>query len=246
MNSASALRWQFALRDVFVVMLLLGIVLAGASQFGMLGLMSGMTLAGTGWGLYAGWLRILLGSLSAAIVFHVTLAFGWIVFGSAISASREVNWQVFLLRYVGNQLTEHRRVAGQFPQALAELHCFSEGGMQLPRGIEYRRAADGFELVALGRDQKPGGAGLDADLAWNDPEPGRVRLPLGQFLLASDTGIAIAIDAVLTGLLAGCLGAARPARPWRLAADHVLGTVAVFGTMSILGVFLIGISVNVH
>ena len=75
---------------------------------------------------------------------------------------------------------EHKR----YPESLSELRKFREVNLVDPWGnsYQYEKTPQGFKLLSLGRDGKPGGVGLDADI---DSDPDQ-RIPyeptLWQFL----------------------------------------------------------------
>jgi hypothetical protein len=90
-------------------------------------------------------------------------------------------------------LREYHAEHGAWPESICELHedwCNegNEFGDGWERPFVYSVHDDGFELYSLGRNGRPGGIGLDADLYSDRRNDAAARLPFRQFFHDTPTG----------------------------------------------------------
>jgi hypothetical protein len=108
---------------------------------------------------------------------------GWRLF-------RQDQWHTqFQFKTIADDIENYKAVKKRLPATLAELHPASgwpDEHDDRPvdywhRPFHYKVDGDHFELYSYGRDGKPGGLGLDADIYHNRPRTNEQRLTLWQF-----------------------------------------------------------------
>lgn len=100
-----------------------------------------------------------------------------------------------VLRDIKQTIDDYQRDANSLPQSLAELRPLYRGDDRLTwdeqsnpldawgRPLVYSVDGPNFVLSSFGRDGKPGGVGLDADLIIGRGEPKEFQVPFRQFIL---------------------------------------------------------------
>lgn len=95
--------------------------------------------------------------------------------------------------FIGLQknIDDYRQATGKLPATLADIESFMarkkppedvpylQDGWNRP--LHYHVEGETYDLYSLGRDDQPGGSGLDADLHAGKPDPENEALTLGQF-----------------------------------------------------------------
>lgn len=114
------------------------------------------------------------------------------------------------LQGLSEEIATYREVKGDFPRKLSDLGKESFGGSRTDdagrpldgwgRPFHYSVASESYELFSLGRDEVPGGVGLDADLYAGQINP-EARLTLSQFALAPGT-VGVQVVSILAGIFA--------------------------------------------
>ncbi len=112
---------------------------------------------------------------------------------------------------------------------------------------QYTKTANGFKLLSLGRDGKPGGEGLDADID-SEQNPIRLQPTLSQFLFEAAGRRTLLNVAIMASLFAGlaCYIASGPGKegPMRtvdflsLIAATIVGAVIV--SLALVSIYLMG------
>lgn len=97
--------------------------------------------------------------------------------------------------YIESMLTQYQQETDALPRSLAELRRIDPPYDELDwdqdshpldawgRPIMYSVEGAQFALSSFGRDGKPGGVGLDADLSRPDADPEEFMIPFHQFIL---------------------------------------------------------------
>jgi hypothetical protein len=104
------------------------------------------------------------------------------------------------------------------------------------RPFVYTVSGNSYRVVSYGRDGKPGGVGLDADVSNVEPRPSRSRLTLQQFLEMREIHGAIWAAGV-AGILA-CLIALLTVRPADVTRRGALSLIAKVAATVIATVFV--------
>ena len=101
-------------------------------------------------------------------------------------------------------LADYRQKHGQYPESLNQVPELKEMRLIDAWGhpYQYTKTENGYSLISLGRDGKPGGVGLDADID-SDQEHILVEPTLSQFLFEAAGGRTLLNVALLASLFAG-------------------------------------------
>jgi len=151
-------------------------------------------------------------------------------------------------------LSDYAREHGQFPDSLEQLPDLKEGWHPVDpwkHPYQYGKTADGYRLLSLGRDGKPGGVGLDADIDSEQGDDILIEPTLSQFLFEAKGGRTLFNVAIVASLFAGlaCYLASGTKDGHPAAVGNVLGSI-VISTISatVVSLFLVMIylSVNHH
>jgi type II secretory pathway pseudopilin PulG len=152
------------------------------------------------------------GLVIAFAVFATAFFCAWRGYGnfSNYRASEHATRQY--LTQLTEEIERHRAAKGRLPDSLAELEVVRKGETRLDDAgqaadawgnpYRYRVEGDNYSLYSFGRDGRPGGVGLDADVyPW---EVGQTLQPptLWQFAFEMQTG-GIVASCALAGILAG-------------------------------------------
>ena len=181
---------QFALRHLFVLLLVVSIVLALVTQLWHIGLVAAIYVTGVAAGVWWRNWRLAAAAATALAVFAVTYLACWLQLGFGGMMEHYLYVRTHhTLRTTEMILQQYHLERGEFPESLAAAAPVAVGE-EYPADdawgtpLQYRRTADGFELSSLGRDGKAGGAGLDADifLPTGERRFELNRLPWHQFL----------------------------------------------------------------
>lgn len=141
------------------------------------------------WGLWHVGLALVIG----VVVFVTSVLASWIHMREPGVGSMTQRSTQMKLNYLAGELREHHAEHGAWPESICQLHeewC-NEGhefGDAWERPFVYSVHDDGFELYSLGRDGRPGGIGLDADLYSDHRNDAAARLPFRQFFHDTPTG----------------------------------------------------------
>lgn len=238
---------QFTLRQLFVLILVAAIVLALVTQLRHVGLVAAAFVVGGAGGLWRRDWRLVAASATALAIFVITYLACWLPLGTGRSMEhRSRSAARFMLEQLEGMVQRYERTYGEIPETLAEA-TQEAGEPQFPlvdswgSDYQYRRTSDGFELSSFGRDRKPGGAGLDADLVVT-PRGWRAgpshRLPLRQFLFEADGSGPLFMVATLASFAAAALWyraqpPKRPAARWL-----VLSLIGTVGSAVVVAIFL--------
>ncbi len=97
------------------------------------------------------------------------------------------------------------------------------------RPYKYEKTKDGFNLICFGRDGKPGGVGLDADVTLDEHGGPPVEPTVSQFLFEAEGGGTLLVVAVLASCFAGlaCYLASGSQAAWPMNIGVVLSTFAI-------------------
>ncbi len=161
-------------------------------------------------------MRLLLASVTAFLVFVITYLASWVAIGNATA----MDYQPIVrtegtMHFIHSALLEFEKANGEYPESLEEL-----AGLELEYGIFpsddpyvlrdgwahplcYVKTNGEFVLNSFGRDGKPGGVGLDADIYLGKPAGSETRLPLSQFLFQTPGSGVLFRVALFASVLAG-------------------------------------------
>ncbi|QDT42218.1 Bacterial type II secretion system protein G [Gimesia alba] len=158
--------------------------------------------------------RLLIALLCGFVVFVILNVAAWYNLRGAYHVCRKQSFtRYYTLLRLREQIEDYRRDHEALPDELSEIPDFNSlrslsdnptaDGWGNP--IQYRRTGENYELFSWGRDGKPGGVGLDADL-YHDGRNRELSLPtFSQFFLTNDES-EVARDGFLrAGLMAGVL-----------------------------------------
>jgi hypothetical protein len=140
------------------------------------------------------WLwHIGLALIVGVVVFATSVLASWIHMREPGVGSTEQRFTQSMMESLDRDLHTYHDEHGEWPESLCDLHetwCAEYGepydGWQRP--LIYSVRGDGFELRSLGRDARPGGIGLDADLYSDHRNEQAARLPFRQFFHDTPTG----------------------------------------------------------
>lgn len=142
-------------------------------------------------------------------------------------------------------LGDYRQKHGRYPDSLAQVPELKEMRSVDAWGhpYQYTKTENGYSLISLGRDGKPGGVGLDADID-SEQEHILVEPTLSQFLFEAAGGQTLLNVALLASLFAGlaCYIASGPRGGHPASVVALLSSVAVTTVGAILvSLFLVTI-----
>jgi hypothetical protein len=202
-------RAQFSLRHVFTLILVLSVCLALVTQ-----------LRHIGWALSVGVVGLAIGwwrqdwRLSAAVgtalsIFVLTFVASWVrMHRDPLMHSHAGRATTYVLRSTASALEEYKSTFGNYPESLEKLEveftqqrAAIDGWGEL---LEYEQVGDQFTLISRGRDRRPGGLGLDADVTLHSREAPKIvfaPLTLRQFLHEADGSRGIYTAALIASIL---------------------------------------------
>jgi hypothetical protein len=199
---------QFSLRHVFALMVVLSVCLALVTQLRHIGWALSIGAIGMAIGWWRHDWRLSAAAGTALSIFVLTYVASWVRMEGELmrGSSADITRYVFLFN--STAIDEYKSIDGSLPDSLdaLELSTLTE----LPRmdgwggEIHYRRHNEEYELVSFGRDQQPGGAGLDADVVYRSTKPYQLEvapLTIRQFLFEADGSIGIFQAAIVASLL---------------------------------------------
>ena len=207
-------RGQFALRSLLLLFVALQVFLGLTAFLKHIGFVIACYGIVAGFGCWLGKWRVVTAATTGLLVFVSTYLACWIGMGY----QSQMHYRNFLMVYRDFQvmdelLTDYHNRMGQFPDSLKT--AVDEGDFHFERDeagsilgpwyhpYHYEKTADGFELVALGRDGGFGGSGLDADIHFEDLDgASESRLPLRQYLFETPASGGVFIVALLASLSA--------------------------------------------
>lgn len=141
------------------------------------------------WGLWHVGQALVIG----IVVFITSVLASWIHLREPGVGSMTQRSTQMMLTSLAGDLHEDHAEHGAWPESICEWHedwCHegNELGDGWQRPFVYSAHDDGFELYSLGRDGRPGGIGLDADLYSDHRRDVAARLPFRQFFHDTPTG----------------------------------------------------------
>jgi hypothetical protein len=210
-------RFQFRLRDLFVLMATVSLVLALTTQWRHVGLVAGCFAAGILVGVWRSSPRLLIGSLAGLCVFIATYAAAWVQIGTNEQMNGPWNDDGYQLRRVDELLDEYRQAQGVYPDSLAELEDPQQylqrnaAGQVINRWshpLVYRQTEQGYDVISLGRNGRPGGWGADEDSSSPRSLTRLVspRLPLRTFFFDTNGSWGVFLAALIGSLVTANLG----------------------------------------
>lgn len=163
--------------------------------------------------------KSLLASLvTGTLVFVLTYAAAWVAMRDYPMSRDGV-----LTRYmyqdmsrIRDALLKYDKQNGRFPDSLRDVAPYAEE-FYLPRGdseqlidvwdspYQYEKTNDSFTLYSFGRDGKPGGVGIYADIYSDRPLEPQVRPTLHQFLFETHGSRILFVTALLASLFGGAV-----------------------------------------
>ena len=142
-------------------------------------------------------LRLLIPLVVGCVVAIVAVLAAWVEHGGRWILAPRQSMTAGILERTGEAISAFRKKHGRLPAALEELGGLpdAQAGEYMEtidgwdRPLVYGVEGDGYTLVSLGRDGRPGGIGLDYDLGGaGRPLPPASFPTLAQFLFEMDTG----------------------------------------------------------
>jgi len=154
--------------------------------------------------------QLLAALLSGAAVFAVLQVSAWSTCRDMRNVCPRQDDTRRIFHIVSGHLEEHRKQHGTLPESLAgiaDLPAYlSPNGRAVDawgRPLRYQPRGEAYDLSSLGRDGKPGGLGLDADLYHEDPTRDLTAPTFRQWLTVRDPREIESGRFVFAGLLAG-------------------------------------------
>jgi len=204
---------QFALWHIFALILVVAIVLALVTQLRHVGLVAAVFVTGGAAGLWRRDWRLVAASGTALAIYVVTYFACWLQLGYDATMEHHTRSAArFALEHLQWMVRHYADDNGELPKTLADAakHAGNPTFLVDPWGndFRYRRTERGFEISSFGRDGRPGGTGLDADLAVTSDYEWvleRGRLPLGQFLFDSQGSRELFIVATLASIISAAI-----------------------------------------
>jgi hypothetical protein len=155
--------------------------------------------------------RSFVSFIAAAIVFCVLLLSAWINLSDDPTVCRNQTRTRALLRQFSQRIEQFRAGNGAPPKQIADIPGLQAqaANQRLDRWnhpLEYHPHENGeYDLFSLGRDGRPGGAGLDADL-YHDRREGKLARPtLSQFVFTLDGNEIYHWTFLIAGFAAACV-----------------------------------------
>jgi hypothetical protein len=175
----------------------------------------------------------LAAALTSAVLVFVVVYMSSI---AAVSQMRELDGVRSFLGLQGQlireALAEYRKRQGRYPDSLDQLpgvneRFFTEDRWHHP--YQYSVSGDGYTLVCLGRDGKPGGEGLDADIDLSQEGPIHVRPTTMQLLFETQNADGVFTIALLAALFSGltCYVASKPRQSPSVSAAQMVVSIVV-------------------
>ena len=125
--------------------------------------------------------RVALCVLTAIFIAGTAYICAWLTYRGEFSQRNDLIITRLMLRKLGVAIEEHKEKTGSLPLILMDLDIVKDeavimGDTGLPvdrwrRPIHYEIKGGLYKLYSLGRDGKPGGVGLDADLFADNDDP---------------------------------------------------------------------------
>ncbi|MCA9015891.1 MAG: type II secretion system protein GspG [Planctomycetaceae bacterium] len=158
--------------------------------------------------------RLMIALLCGFVVFVILNLAAWYNLRGERNMRRNQDFtRLYGLRKLQVQIVDYHETHGALPDDLAEIPnavaTLNQPGEPLldswGNPFQYRRTGDDYELFSWGRDGKPGGVGLDADL-YHDGRNHELSLPtFSQFFLTNDESEVARDGFLIAGLMAGIL-----------------------------------------
>ncbi len=139
--------------------------------------------------------RILISLAAGCLVAVIACLVAWLPMRWMPSFGPKVQSTLHTFSAIESMLMQHQQGMNALPRSLAELRRIAPTYDELHwdqdshpldawgRPILYSVEGGQFTLSSFGRDGKPGGVGLDADLVRPDADPEEFMIPFHQFVL---------------------------------------------------------------
>ena len=140
-------------------------------------------------------IRILISLAAGCLVAVIACLVAWLPMRWMPNFGPKVLSTLHTFSAIESMLTQYQQDTDALPRSLAELRRIDPPYDELNwdqdshpldawgRPILYSVDGAQFTLASFGRDGKPGGVGLDADLSRPDAEPEKFMIPFHQFVL---------------------------------------------------------------
>lgn len=184
-------RRQFSLASLVLLTLAFGISFALVNWIGGYGFCIGCLLVWAAIGRIAGKLNWQLGGSVSAAIITLVLALSWLDSGTIGGVvGDDLLRRQWGLEGIEKLVQRYEEVNGVYPDRLEDLWGLTGIPDISPlaiendsRGTQLVRQGDTYQIIFLGRDEKPGGVGLDSDCPVESlDEYGQRRIPMDQFL----------------------------------------------------------------
>lgn len=251
-------RIQFSVGQLLLLFIVLAVVLALTSQLSFVGatLSFYFAVGVTGWQLHRP--RWLWSAMTGLAVFVLAYLASWVQFGRAELVHRgPTKFLQYQMSRLNSHLSTFAKENGEYPNSLDQLnHPQGYGDPSIFRNgqatdiwgtpFRYKRTGGDFQLKSLGRDGRPGGVDLDADVyLTKDHRTGSARLPVAQFLFDTDGSGSVFLAALVASLGAAATWfAAQPFANRRITLLLELAAVAAVsvGVASLLAIAYLALS----
>jgi hypothetical protein len=177
---------------------------------------------------------------TAALVFALTYLSAWAALRQQVSLEYGgVSFMRHLAIQIRTALSGFADKHGHYPDSLEELeelkdcHLVDAWG----RPYQYKKTGKSFQLLSLGRDGKPGGIGLDADIDLSSDAPVTIEPTFSQFLFDATGSRTLFGVALMASLFAGvaCFLASGPQQGQAAGRGQLLWSVVLM-TIVAMGV----------
>jgi hypothetical protein len=155
--------------------------------------------------------RVLLCFATAVIISATAYLCAWLNYRNTEAHPMVRTMTRRILELLHKEIEAYKEKTGDWPARLTDLKAVKEKEVRVDEAgnpvdawgnpIQYRVEGDGFVLYSYGRDGRPGGAGIDADLYDGQPDPG-LELPTLWEFAKSDVSFPVGIACFLAGLIA--------------------------------------------
>ncbi len=158
--------------------------------------------------------HLLIALLCGFTVFLILIVAAWYNLRGERNMCRNQDFtRLYGLRKLQAQIVDYHETHGVLPDDLAEIPdayaMLNQPGEPLldswGNPFQYRCEGQTFELFSYGRDGRPGGVGLDADLYHDQRNRELAQPTFQQFFLTNDESEVVRNSFLRAGLMAGCL-----------------------------------------
>ncbi|QDU02644.1 Bacterial type II secretion system protein G [Gimesia chilikensis] len=132
--------------------------------------------------------------LSGFLVFATLFVAAWVNHRGDYNFSSNQRFSRFMLGHAASMIREYQKTQGSLPEKLTDLPQVRESKGSLEevlmdgwdRPLQYHPQETSYELFSFGRDGKPGGIGLDADLYLDKRNRELAIVTFSQYLQEDD------------------------------------------------------------